>query len=82
MSGAVALSKVEQALVHEVVEWVKRSTAEVQAVADAKLACVLEAHGLAGREATFARREEGWVLVVEGAASVAPGADEPPINDQ
>lgn len=78
---SIELSKVEQALVSEVAEWVKRATAEVQALADAKLACVLEAHGLAGREATFTRREEGWVLVVEGAASVAPDVDTPPIND-
>jgi predicted lipoprotein with Yx(FWY)xxD motif len=69
----IALSPVEQALVNEVAQWANRAQAEIQQVANAKLAVLLDAHGMSGQTVNFAREGEAWVMVVP-AESAADGA--------
>lgn len=66
----IALTAVEQALVTEVATWTERAMAEVRMVADAKLAVVLDAHGVRGQACEFQKTDDGWVLVPP-----APAAD-------
>jgi hypothetical protein len=64
MPVPVALSPVEQALVAEVAAWAQRAQAEMQASANARLAVVLDAHGLSGQAATFHHDNGTWSLLV------------------
>jgi hypothetical protein len=63
MSAPIALSKVEQALVAEVAAWVERATAEIKASADQRLAVILDAHGVLGKQCQFNRTDAGWELI-------------------
>lgn len=60
---SVELSKIEQALLFEVFAWLDQARKELQAIADAKLACILEAHNLVGKEVIFRRTDSGWVMI-------------------
>lgn len=78
MPRTIALGKIEQALVDEVSSAYSAAVAQLQAQADAKLACVLEAHGVLGQRCQFIKTASGWDLV---APDEAPAADVPPVND-
>jgi hypothetical protein len=60
----IALSPIEQALVGEVAQWAARAQAEIQQAANAKMAVLLDAHGVGGKTVNFAREGEAWVMVV------------------
>jgi hypothetical protein len=72
----VHLSPVEQAFVAEVAAQAAAAQQAIQQQASAKLAVVLDAHGLAKSGATFHHDGQQWTLALP-----APAADEPPIND-
>lgn len=75
MPRTIALGKIEQALVDEVSSGYSAAVAQLQAQADAKLACVLEAHGVLGQPCQFIKTATGWEMM-------APDVDEaPPVND-
>lgn len=81
MPRIVELSKVEQALVSEINAGYEQAFAELRAIADRKLAVVLEAHGLLGQSCQVTRDGGVWQLI---AADLRPDVhpDAPPVNDR
>lgn len=77
MSKPVTLTAVEQALVAEVAAWAERAAAEIRAIADRKLAVLVDAHGLTGRVCAFERTEAGWMLI-PGEPVITESTDAPP----
>lgn len=73
MPRIVELSKVEQALVNEINAGYEQAFTELRAIADRKLAVVLEAHGLLGQPCQVTRDGGVWQLIAPDEA--------PPVND-
>jgi hypothetical protein len=61
----IPLSSVEQALVSEVTAWAVRIQRETEAAVNAKLACILEAHGLTDKVVNFSFNDNKWSLILE-----------------
>jgi hypothetical protein len=72
----VHLSPVEQAYVAEIAAQAAAAQQAIQQQAAAKLAVVLDAHGLAQSGATFHHDGTAWTLQLP-----TPAADDPPVND-
>ncbi len=72
----VHLSPVEQAYENEIAAQAAAAHQEIQQQANAKLAVVLDAHGLAQSGATFHHDGTAWTLQLP-----EPAAADPPVND-
>ena len=74
--SVISLSPVEQAYVAEIAAQAAAAQQALQQQTAAKLAVVLDAHGLAQSGATFHHDGTAWTLMLP-----APAADALPVND-
>ena len=72
--ATVHLTPVEQAFVAEIAALAAAAQQAIQQQASAKLAVVLDAHGLAQSGATFHHDGQQWTLAL-------PATDDKPVND-